>query len=164
MSLALWNVAWILTKAGMNAEASTIAGRYVRYLLWGLYMDCMFSSIRMYLTSLEITFIPLVFQIISISLHPIWCYMIITHTQLGIMGFAVAQDITYTLQFVLILFYLKFTDSEKLQACCRFPSMESFVNISEFLSLARFTLLIECLEIWSYEIIALMSGYLAVQS
>lgn len=32
------------------------------------------------------------------------------------------------------------------------------------MNLAKFTLLIECLEIWSYEIIALMSGYLAIQS
>ena len=88
--------------------------------------------------------------------------MIITHTSLGIMGCAVAQDITYTLQFTLILIYLKFAESEELQACVRLPSMESFGNMNEFLSLARFTLLIECLEIWSYEIIALMSGYLAV--
>ena len=162
MTIALWNVAWILTKAGMNPEASTIAGHYVRYLLWGLYMDCMFSSIRMYLTSLENTFIPLVFQIVSISLHPIWCYMIINHTDLGLMGCAVAQDITYTLQFVLILIYLRFAESEEMQACCRLPSIASFANMKEFLSLARFTLLIECLEIWSYEVIALMSGYLAV--
>jgi MATE family multidrug resistance protein len=126
-------------------------------------MDCMFSSIRMYLTSLENTFIPLVFQIVSISLHPIWCYLIITHTSLGIMGCAVAQDITYSLQFVLILIYLRFAESEELQACVKFPSMDSLVNMHEFLTLARFTLLIECLEIWSYEIIALMSGYLAVQ-
>ena len=77
-------------------------------------MDCMFSSVRMYLTSLENTFIPLVFQIVSIALHPIWCYMIVTHSQLGLLGCAVAQDITYTLQFALILIYLKFADSEEL--------------------------------------------------
>ena len=164
MSFALWNVAWILTAAGMNPESSAIAGQYVQYLLWGLYMDCMFSSVRMYLTSLENTFIPLVFQIVSISLHPIWCYLIVTHSTLGVMGCALAQDITYTLQFVLILIYLRFADSEELQACVKLPSMDSFGNMNEFLSLARFTLLIECLEIWSYEIIALMSGYLAVES
>jgi multidrug resistance protein, MATE family len=162
MSFALWNVAWILTKAGMNPESSAIAGQYVQYLLWGLYMDCLFSSVRMYLTSLENTFIPLVLQIVSISLHPIWCYLIVTHSTLGVMGCALAQDITYSLQFVLILIYLRFAESEELQACVKLPSMDSFGNMNEFLSLARFTLLIECLELWSYEIIALMSGYLAV--
>jgi hypothetical protein len=40
--------------------------------------------------------------------------------------------------------------------------MESFKGINLFLDLAGKTLLIEALELWSYEIMAMMSGFLTV--
>ena len=40
--------------------------------------------------------------------------------------------------------------------------MESFKGMTLFLDLAGKTLLIETLELWSYEIMAMMSGYLSV--
>ena len=40
--------------------------------------------------------------------------------------------------------------------------MKSFEEFGPFLKLAKTTLFLESLELWSYEVIALMSGYLSV--
>jgi Na+-driven multidrug efflux pump len=40
--------------------------------------------------------------------------------------------------------------------------MESFNGMYKFLELARQTLLLEALELWSYEVMAMMSGFLSI--
>ena len=41
--------------------------------------------------------------------------------------------------------------------------MKSFKGMRKFIELARLTLLLEALELWSYEIMAMMSGFLSVK-
>jgi len=40
--------------------------------------------------------------------------------------------------------------------------MDSFVGMRKFLELAKQTLLLEALELWSYEVMAMMSGFLTI--
>ena len=97
MAFLFWNVATILIFCGFNAEAAVVSGQYTRYLIWGFYMDCMFQSRRMYLTSIQETFIPLLVQIITIAAHPVWCHYLMMDGRLGIFACGLAQNITYTL-------------------------------------------------------------------
>ena len=113
--LFMFNSSWLLQQVGMNREASDVTQNYAKILLWGFYMDSMYQSVKLYLLSLEDTFIPLVQQTVSVLLHPLWCYLIMTHTDYGINGCAIAQDITYTLQFVMLMIYLCFSSDPQIQ-------------------------------------------------
>ena len=57
---------------------------------------------------------------------------------------------------------ITFSKSEELQDLTVLPSMESFKGMGKFLKLARQTLQLEALEIWSYEAMAMMSGFLTI--
>lgn len=52
VTFLLLNIGSILIYAGFNHEAALVSGEYTKYLLWGFYMDCMFQSRRMYLSSI----------------------------------------------------------------------------------------------------------------
>ena len=86
-----------------------------------------------------------------------------TYTDYGINGCAIAQNITYTLQFILIIVYLNYSSDETIQKCSVMPSMKTFETFKEFLHMAKYTLFLESLNIWIYEIISLMSGFLTVK-
>ena len=47
----LWNIGSILAYIGIHPHAAYIAGQYSKILAWGFYMDCLFQSMRMYLTN-----------------------------------------------------------------------------------------------------------------
>ena len=95
--LFCFNSSHLLQLTGMDPVASDHAQSYCKILLWGFYMDSMYQSVKLFLLSLEDTLTPLLQQIITVVLHPLWCYLIMTHTDYGINGCAIAQNITYTL-------------------------------------------------------------------
>lgn len=61
-----------------------------------------------------------------------------------------------------ILFYCKFSKSPEVRNCTKFPSLKSFEGFSAYLSKAKSTLILEAIENWSFEMVAMMSGYLIV--
>ena len=59
-----------------------------------------------------------------------------------------------------ILLYCRFSTSPEVENCTKLPSLSSFEGFSPYLSKAKSTLVLEALENWSYEMVAMMSGYL----
>lgn len=162
ISLLLFNMTSILICIGMHPESSKVAGHFAKVLSWGFYMDCMFQSKRMFLTATQNTFLPMMVQLCTICIHPLWCYLFVEHLNFGVTGCAIAQNITYTLQLMIIIVCMECSSSEEMKQLSVMPSLSSFEGFGAFLKMARITVFLEALELWSYEVIALMAGYLSV--
>jgi Na+-driven multidrug efflux pump len=55
---------------------------------------------------------PLLISVIGL-LHPLWCYLLIWRTDLTVTGAALANTITYSLNFILLSVYTAYQDDLK---------------------------------------------------
>ena len=68
-----------------------------------LYFSGMFDLIKRFLNSMNISYVPMVAQIISSLFHPLFCYIFTVVVDMDIIGIAIAYNIT---QFTLLVFVI----------------------------------------------------------
>lgn len=163
ISLVLWNSEAVLLALGQDATASAYAAHYLRILLPGLYLECLFQGFCIYFTAMEKSFIPMLVQLLCIPLHPVWCYLFVFKLELGMNGCAVATNFTSSLCCLLTFVFVHFFGSAEVKACWVPMSAVSLHNLSKFLTLAFSGTLLTCLEYWACEAIQVMGGILGVQ-
>ena len=62
LTIILLQTGNILILVGMHKEPSALAGQLMPYFIVGIYMNCMFYTIRLFLTCLENSLVPMLLQ------------------------------------------------------------------------------------------------------
>ncbi|GMN46325.1 hypothetical protein TIFTF001_015499 [Ficus carica] len=155
----IWaNTEPILLAVGQDAAIAAEAGRYARLMIPSIFAYGLLQCLVKFLQTQNIVFPMVVCSGIATLLHILLCWVLVFKSGLGSRGAAVANSISYWINVLLFYLYVKFSSS-----CAKTWtgfSKEAFENILSFVRLAIPSAVMVCLEMWSFEMVVLLSGLL----
>ncbi|KAM7275224.1 hypothetical protein ACFE04_017090 [Oxalis oulophora] len=158
LSLIWINMEKILLLMGQDPKISHEAGKFILWLIPGLFAYATLQPLIRYLQIQSLTFPMLLSSCGCLLIHIPLCWTLVYKTNLQNVGAAVAIGITYWINVIFLGLYIKYSS---MCAKTRIPlSMELFYGIREFFGLAIPSTVMLCLEWWSFELIILLSGLL----
>nr|XP_043619652.1 protein DETOXIFICATION 17-like [Erigeron canadensis] len=141
-----------------DPEISAVAGLYARYLIPCLFAYALLQCLVRFLQS-QNNVIPVMFSTgITALLHVLLCWIMVFKFGLGSKGAALANAISLWINVMFLSVYVCVSPSCK-KTWTGF-SKEAFLKIPTFFKLAVPSAVMICLEIWSYEMMVLLSGLL----
>ncbi|KHN23737.1 MATE efflux family protein DTX1 [Glycine soja] len=155
----IWaNTRSILTFLGQDPEIAAEAGSYARFMLPSLFAYGLLLCLNRFLQTQNIVFPMMCSSAITTLLHVLICWILVFKSGLGNRGAAVANSISYWLNVTILSLYVMFSPS-----CAKSWtgfSKEALHNIPSFVRLAIPSAVMVCLEMWSFELMVLLSGLL----
>ena len=145
---------------GMDPQASHYAAVYVDTLIPAMFFHSQFDATRQYLNAQNKASMVMITMIITSSLHFLWCYLLVFQLQWDIVGVSMATLITYFLNFFVITVYC-LCESE-VRRSFFFFTRESFQELRAYLAVGIPSTTMLCMEWWSFEVLAIMAGYISV--
>ncbi|CAN4084283.1 unnamed protein product [Withania somnifera] len=155
----IWaNAGHILVLLGQDPEIAAEAGSYARYMIPTIFAYALLQChIRFLQTQNNV--IPMMFSSgITTLLHIFICWILVFKSGLGNKGAALANAISYWINFLFLAAYVRISPSCK--STWSGFSNEAFHDIWKYLKLAIPSAVMLCLEIWSFEMMVLLSGLL----
>nr|KYP61470.1 Protein TRANSPARENT TESTA 12 [Cajanus cajan] len=155
----IWaNTRSILIFLGQDPEISAEAGKYAQLLIPSLFAYGLIQCLNRFLQTQNIVF-PMVFcSGATTLLHLFVCWIMVFKFGLGSRGAAIANSISYCVNALMLALYVNFSP-ECAKSWTGF-SKEALHNIPSFLRLAIPSAVMVCLEMWSFEMMVLLSGLL----
>ncbi|XP_019096093.1 PREDICTED: protein DETOXIFICATION 16 [Camelina sativa] len=158
LSIIWANTEHFLVFFGQNKAIATLAGSYAKFMIPSIFAYGLLQCFNRFLQAQNNVF-PVVFcSGVTTSLHVLLCWVLVFKSGLGFQGAALANSISYWLNVILLFCYVKFSPSCSL-TWTGF-SKEALRDIIPFLRLAVPSALMVCLEMWSFELLVLLSGLL----
>ncbi|KAL9659002.1 hypothetical protein QQ045_028261 [Rhodiola kirilowii] len=155
----IWaNTRAILTFLGQDPEISYEAGLYAQYMIPSLFAYGLLQCLIRFLQTQNIVFPMMVTSAATTLLHIFVCWVLVFKSGLGTKGAALANAISYWINVLLLVLYVKLSSS-----CSKTWtgfSVEALHNLYTFIRLAVPSALMVCLEMWSFEMMVLLSGLL----
>jgi MATE family multidrug resistance protein len=103
--------------------------------------------------------IPLKNIPITIVLHFLWCYIFVVRLDYGVKGVGIATSITYSLNSI-TTFLLAYIDKD-LKEAMLWPNRDSLKGMWNFWKIGIPSAALNCFDVWCFEIMMLLSGYLS---
>ncbi|CAL0322255.1 unnamed protein product [Lupinus luteus] len=155
----MWaNTKSILTLFGQDHEIATAAGNYAQLMVPSIFAYALLQCLNRFLQAQKLVFPMVLFSGVTSLLHIIVCWLMVYKSGLGGKGAAVANCISYWFNVVMLSLYVRFSPS-CLKTWTGF-SKEALQNIPQFLMLAIPSAVMVCFEMWSFELMVLLSGLL----
>ncbi|KAJ1437823.1 Multi antimicrobial extrusion protein [Sesbania bispinosa] len=155
----IWgNTGSILIALGQDPEISAEAGQYAQLMIPSLFAYGLLQCLNRFLQTQNIV-VPMMFSSgVTALLHILICWIMVFKSGLGNRGAAIANAISYWINVLILTLYVKFSPS-----CSKTWtgfSKEALHGIPSFLTLAIPSAAMVCLEMWSFEMMVLLSGLL----
>ncbi|KAI3874825.1 hypothetical protein MKW98_019398 [Papaver atlanticum] len=155
----IWaNTGSILIAVGQDPEISAEAGVYARYMIPSLFAYGLLQCHIRFLQTQNIVFPMMISSAMTALLHFLVCWVLVFKAGLGIRGAAIATSISYWINLILLVLYVKY--SGKCERTWTGFSKEALHDILNFIRLAIPSAIMVCLEMWSFELVVLLSGLL----
>ncbi|KAK9925799.1 hypothetical protein M0R45_023064 [Rubus argutus] len=152
------NTRIILIALGQDTDISAEAGKFARFNIPSLFAYALLQCLVRFLQTQNIVFPMMLSSGITTLLHIPICWVLVFKSGLGGRGAALANSISYWINVLFLALYVRFSSS-----CAKTWtgfSKEAFHNVVTFLRLAIPSAVMVCLEMWSFEMIVLLSGLL----
>ncbi|XP_022879786.1 protein DETOXIFICATION 3-like [Olea europaea var. sylvestris] len=148
----------LLILIGQDPLISVVARKYAIWLIPTLVPYAILQSLIRYLQTQSLILPMLYSSVAALVFHVPVCWALVFKTKLGNAGAALAIGLSYWINVILLVIYVKYSSKCK-------KTRFSFSNIvlpsmKEFFSFAVPSAVMVCLEWWSCEIIVLLSGLL----
>uniref|UniRef100_A0ACD5T7L8 Uncharacterized protein n=3 Tax=Avena sativa TaxID=4498 RepID=A0ACD5T7L8_AVESA len=148
----------LLTLIGQDPVISREAGRYIVWLIPGLFAYAVSQPLTKFLQSQSLIIPMLWSSVTTLLLHIPLCWLLVFKTSLGYFGAALAISVSYWLNVFMLVAYIGFSNSCKETFSP--PTKDAFSGVGVFMRLALPSALMLCFEWWSFEVIILLSGLL----
>ncbi|KAE9611745.1 putative multi antimicrobial extrusion protein [Lupinus albus] len=158
LSLIWINMENILLFVGQDPLIAHEAGKFVMWLIPSLFAYAVMHPLIRYF-QMQSLFLPLFLSsCFTICIHIPLCWALVFKSGLNSVGGALAIDISNWSNAIFLGIYMKYSSE---CAKTRTPiSSELFQGIGEFFRYAIPSAVMICLEVWSYELLILLSGLL----
>nr|XP_016509567.1 PREDICTED: protein DETOXIFICATION 16-like [Nicotiana tabacum] len=155
----IWaNAGYILVLLGQDPEIAAEAGSYARYMIPSIFAYALLQCHIRFLQA-QNNVLPMMFSAgITTLLHLFSCWILVFKSGLGNKGAALANAISYWINFLLLALYVRISPSCK--STWSGFSKEAFQDTWKYLRLAIPSAAMFCLEIWSFEMMVLLAGLL----
>ncbi|CAL5385397.1 unnamed protein product [Camellia sinensis] len=155
----IWaNAGHILVFLGQDPEISAEAGSYARFMIPSIFAYALLQCHVQFLQTQNDVFPMMLSSGFTTLLHVLICWILVFKSGLGNKGAALANAISYWINVILLAIYVRVSPSCK-NTWTGF-SKDALHDIPKFLRLAIPSALMVCLEIWSFEMMVLLSGLL----
>ncbi|KAK7847201.1 protein detoxification 15 [Quercus suber] len=155
----IWaNTGQILAFLGQDPEISAEAGLYARFLIPCIFGYALLQCHIRFLQAQNNVLPMMVSTAITTLSHLLICWILVFKSGLGNKGAALANGISYWMNALLLMAYVRISPSCK--STWTGFSKEAFRGITEFLKLSIPSAIMLSLEIWSFEMMVLLSGLL----
>ncbi|XP_062158525.1 protein DETOXIFICATION 16-like [Alnus glutinosa] len=155
----IWaNTRSLLILFGQEHDIATEAGQYARFMIPSLFAYGLLQCLNKFLQTQNIVFPMMLSSAVTALLHILICWVLVFKSGLGPRGAALANSISYWINVLLLVFYIKFSSS-CVKTWTGF-SKEALHNMLTFVRLAIPSAVMVCLEMWSFELMVLLSGLL----
>ncbi|KAF8407732.1 hypothetical protein HHK36_006867 [Tetracentron sinense] len=155
----IWaNTGPILMAVGQDPDISAEAGVYARFMIPSIFAYALLQCHVGFLQTQNIVFPMMLTSGITTLLHILICWILVFKSGLGNRGAAVANSISYWINVLLLALYVKFSPT-----CTKTWtgfSKEALHDVLNFIRLAIPSAVMVCLEMWSFEMMVLLSGLL----
>ncbi|KAG4172574.1 hypothetical protein ERO13_A11G004301v2 [Gossypium hirsutum] len=155
----IWiNTTPILLFLGQDHDISMAAGEYACFMVPSLFAYGLLQCLVKFLQTQNIVFPMMICSGITTLLHILICWVMVFKSELGFRGAALGNSISNWFNVMLLVLYVKLSPS-----CAKTWtgfSKEAFHNIFTFLRLAVPSAIMVCIEMWSFEMMVLLSGLL----
>ncbi|CAN8244560.1 unnamed protein product [Cochlearia groenlandica] len=158
LSTIWFNTEHILIFLGQDKSIAKLAGSYARFMIPSIFAYGLLQCFNRFLQAQNNVFPVMFCSGVTTSLHVLLCWFLVLKSGLGFRGAALANTISYWLNVVFLFCYVKFSPSCSL-TWTGF-SKEALSDIIPFMRLAIPSALMVCLEMWSFELLVLLSGLL----
>ncbi len=105
----------------------------------------------------------MIIQLISATLHVLWCYIFVSCLELQLIGVAISNTLTALINLIAMTLYVTLFLPE-LKEGWFLPNKEAFVNLFEYLKVSVPTMLMMCFEWWSFEVQTYFASLISVDS
>ncbi|PON56814.1 Multi antimicrobial extrusion protein [Parasponia andersonii] len=155
----IWaNAGQILVFLGQDPEISAEAGRYARFMIPSIFAYAVTQCHTKFLQTQNNVVPMMVSTGVTTFLHVFICWTLVFKSGLGNRGAALANAISYWVNALSLIIYVRISPSCK-NTWTGFSS-EAFHGIPKFLKLSIPSAVMLTLEIWSFEMMVLLSGLL----
>ncbi|KAL5801899.1 hypothetical protein ACOSQ3_033531 [Xanthoceras sorbifolium] len=155
----IWaNTKSLLILAHQDHQIAEEAGLYAQFMIPCLFAYGLLQCLVRFLQTQNIVFPMVLSSGITTLLHFLVCWFLVFKSGLGSRGAALANSISYWINVLLLALYVKFSSS--CHKSWTGFSMEALHNIVNFIRLAIPSAVMVCLEMWSFEMMVLLSGLL----
>ncbi|CAH9064370.1 unnamed protein product [Cuscuta epithymum] len=149
----------ILKAFGQEAAIADAAGRYAQFMTPSLFAYGLLQCLVRFLQTQNIVFPMVLTSGIVTVLHTLTCWVLVFKSGLGFRGAALANAISNWLNVLLLALYVMFSSSCS-KTWTGFSKEALNKDILVFLKLAVPSAIMVCLEMWSFELLVLLSGFL----
>jgi MATE family multidrug resistance protein len=131
----LWfNMESLLLLMGQDQEISAMAGMYFGWLVPSLFGVAMLHPLLKFLQSQSVVLPMMLCSLFALLFHIVLCYILIYTLDVGFIGAALATTISYWLNAISLMLYVKF--SVICKKTWRGLSTETFSAVKPFMKLA----------------------------
>eukprot|EP00347_Sterkiella_histriomuscorum_P002719 403367069 len=146
---------------GQDAQIAYISKQYSLLMIPGIWAMTQFDAIRKFMIAQRQNTMPVYIQFVTMIMHFGWCHLFINVYNFGIVGAAMATNITFIVNLVLIdLFMYKSIKFQYTRA--PFFNKSVFEEWREYLRIGIPGAFMLCFEWWAFEFLAIFSGYISV--
>ncbi|KAL0343388.1 UNVERIFIED_CONTAM: protein DETOXIFICATION 14 [Sesamum angustifolium] len=154
---------WIYTEKllllfGQDPLISAEAGKFAIWLIPTLFPYAILQALVRYLQTQSVILPMLWSSLVSLCFQLALCWAFIFKLNLGNAGAALSIGISYWVNVILLVLYMKYSTNCK-KTLSSF-SKDVFVTVREFFQFAIPSAVMVCLEWWSFELVILLSGVL----
>ncbi|MBA0633246.1 hypothetical protein Godav_001869, partial [Gossypium davidsonii] len=155
----IWaNAASILLFLKQDPEIAAEAGKYARFMLPSIFGFAIQECHIRFLQAQNNVVPMMIISGFTTLLHILVCWILVFKSGLGNKGAALANAFSYWTNALLLVLYVRTSPSCK--KTWTGYSMEAFYGIRKFLKLSIPSAIMLSLEIWSFEMMVLLSGLL----
>lgn len=122
----------------------------------------MFDATRKFLSAQFQITIPMYIQLVTTILHLFWCWLFVIHFNWRETGAALATNITYICNMILIDIWC-YSNSAVEKTWIK-PDRRAFSNICGYLKIGIPGACMLCFEWWCFELLAIFSGLISVEA
>ncbi|KAF9592456.1 hypothetical protein IFM89_014946 [Coptis chinensis] len=152
------NTGYILAAVGQDPDIAAEAGQYARFMIPIIFAYSILQCHIRFLQAQNNVFPMMISAGITTLLHLPICWILIFKCGLGIKGAALANVTSYWVNAIMLVLYVNFSPSCK-NTWTGF-SRAAFHDVLHFFRLAVPSAVMMCLELWSFELMVLISGFL----
>ncbi|XP_062078610.1 protein DETOXIFICATION 16-like isoform X2 [Humulus lupulus] len=158
LAIIWFNAGQILLFLGQDPEISAEAGRYARFMIPSIFAYAVTQCHTKFLQTQNNVVPMMITAGITTLLHFFICWFLVFKSGLGNRGAAMANAISYWINALSLVLYVRISPTCK--STWTGFSMEAFRGIPKFLKLSIPSAAMLTLEIWSFEMMVLVSGFL----
>ncbi|KAL7236721.1 hypothetical protein ACSBR1_019927 [Camellia fascicularis] len=138
-----------------DKDISDLAGKYCRWVIPQLFAYALNFPIQKFLQSQTKVWVMTVFSILSLGIHVLLNWVLITKLGNGLLGAAIAGNISW---WILVFAQIVYVVSGYFPDAWTGFSLLAFRSLTGFLKLSLASAVMLCLELWYYTAVILMVG------